>query len=249
MKQYKTVKEVFGPILFVEKIHNVAYGETAIVTLPNGEKKKAQVLESGKGYAAVQLFGNTTGLDTKNTSVAFTGETLRMALSEDMLGRTFSGAGEPLDKGAPIASKEKRDINGNPMNPRSRDELHDFIQTGVSTIDVTNTLVRGQKLPIFSAAGLPHNELAVQVARQASVKSHGKKGKDDEFAVVFAGMGITNQEAQYFIQSFEKTGALERSILFLNKANDPSIERLITPRLALTAAEYLAFEKETESDT
>ncbi len=240
IKEYQTVREISGPILFVDGVGDAAYNETVEITMPNGEKRKGQVLETTKTYAAVQVFGATQGLDTKTTSVRFTGETLRLPVSEDMLGRVFNGLGEPIDKGPTITSREKIDIQGAAINPYSRAELHDFIQTGISTIDVTNTLVRGQKLPIFSASGLPHNELAVQIARQAAVRGKGEK---EDFVVVFAAMGITNGEASFFMRDFEKTGALERSVLFLNLANDPSIERLITPRMALTTAEYLAFER------
>ena len=238
IKEYQTVREVFGPIVLVEGIEDAAYNETVEIILPNGERKKGQVLESSKGLAAVQVFGVTTGLDTKETRIRFSGETLRLPVSEEMLGRVFNGSGEPIDRGSPILSKEKIDVTGAAINPYARQEPHDFIQTGISTIDALNTLVRGQKLPIFSTAGLPHNELAVQIARQSTVL-----GKEESFVVVFAAMGITNAEAQFFMRDFEKTGALEKAVLFLNLANDPSIERIITPRLALTTAEYLAFEK------
>lgn len=238
IKEYQTVREVFGPIVFVGGIEDAAYNETVEIILPNGERKKGQVLESSRGLAAVQVFGVTTGLDTKETRIRFSGETLHLPVSEEMLGRVFNGSGEPIDNGSPILSKEKLDVTGASINPYSRQEPHDFIQTGISTIDALNTLVRGQKLPIFSTAGLPHNELAVQIARQATVL-----GKEESFVVVFAAMGITNAEAQFFMRDFEKTGALEKAVLFLNLANDPSIERIITPRLALTTAEYLAFEK------
>jgi len=241
IKEYQTVREVFGPIVLVEGVDHAAYNETVEIILPNGEKKKGQVLESSHGLAAVQVFGVTTGLDTKKTRIRFSGETLRIPVSDDMLGRVFDGSGEPIDKGPPVLSKEKIDINGSSINPFARQEPHDFIQTGVSTIDTMNTLVRGQKLPIFSTAGLPHNDLAVQIARQATVR-----GKEEAFVVVFAAMGISNAEAQFFMRDFEKTGALERAVLFLNLANDPSIERLITPRLALTTAEYLAFERDMQ---
>ncbi|MBI4406670.1 V-type ATP synthase subunit B, partial [Candidatus Micrarchaeota archaeon] len=233
-KEFQTVREIFGPIVYVEGVEDAAYGETAEITLPSGEKKKGQVLETSKGVAAVQIFGNTQGLDTKHTSVRFTGETLRLSVSDEMLGRVFNGLGEAIDGGPGITSKERIDIQGAAINPYSRAELHDFIQTGVSTIDTTNTLVRGQKLPIFSASGLPHNELAVQIARQATVRGGGDsnprngKGEKEDFVVVFAAMGITHSEASFFMRDFEKTGALERSVLFLNLANDPSIERLIT---------------------
>ncbi|MFH1247229.1 MAG: V-type ATP synthase subunit B [Candidatus Micrarchaeota archaeon] len=243
IKEYQTVSEIFGPIVYVEGVGDAAYGETVEITMPNGEKKKGQVLETSKNMAAVQIFGNTQGLDTKHTSVKFSGETLHLSVSDEMLGRVFNGLGEPIDGGPTITSKEKLDIQGSAINPYSRAELHDFIQTGISTIDTTNTLVRGQKLPIFSASGLPHNELAVQIARQATVRGKGEK---QDFVVIFAAMGITHSEASFFMRDFEKTGALERSVLFLNLANDPSIERLITPRMALTTAEYLAFEKEMQ---
>jgi len=242
MKEFQTVKEVFGPILLVEGVKDAAFNELVYVIMPSGEKRKGQVLETSSGVAAVQIFGSTTGLDTLKTRVRFTGETLKLSVSDEMLGRVFNGAGEPIDRGPPIVAKEKLDIIGNPINPSSRAEPRDFIQTGVSTIDVTNTLVRGQKLPLFSGSGLTHNDLAVQIARQATVRGSGKEGKQD-FVVVFAAMGITQTEAAFFMQDFEKTGALERSVLFLNLANDPSIERLITPKLALTTAEYLAFER------
>ncbi|MBU1197485.1 V-type ATP synthase subunit B [Candidatus Micrarchaeota archaeon] len=239
IKEYQTVREIFGPIVYVEGVENAGYGETVEIILPDGTKKKGQVLETRKGLAAVQIFGNTEGLDTQETRIRFTGDTLRLGVSEDMLGRVFNGSGDPIDKGSPIISKEKSDINGSALNPVARDEPKEFIQTGISTIDTMNTLVRGQKLPIFSGSGLPHNEIAVQIARQATVL-----GKEEAFTVVFGAMGITHSEASFFMQNFEKTGALERAVLFLNLANDPSIERLITPRLALTTAEYLAFEKD-----
>ncbi len=239
IREYQTVKEVFGPIVFVEGVEAAAYKEMVEIILPNGERKKGQVLETSKGVAAVQIFGTTQGLDTKATTIRFTGDILRFPVSDEMFGRVFNGSGEPIDKGAPIISREKVDITGNAINPYARDKPNAFIQTGISTIDVTNTLVRGQKLPIFSAAGLPHNDLAVQIARQATVL-----GEKEDFTVIFAAMGITYSEANFFMQDFEKTGALEKAILFLNLANDPSVERLITPRLALTTAEYLAFEKD-----
>jgi len=236
--KYRTVSEVSGPLLVVEKVRGVAYGEIVIIEKPDGERVKGQVLDVSEDRAVVQVFGVTEGLDTSNTSVTFLGETLKLAVSEDMLGRVFSGSGEPLD-GLPPVVGEKLDVSGLPINPYSREPPSDFIQTGISTIDGMNTLVRGQKLPIFSGAGLPHNELAVQIARQAKVRGEG-----EEFAVVFAAIGITNDEASYFIKNFEKTGALERAVLFINLSNDPSVERIITPRLALTTAEYLAFEKD-----
>jgi len=245
IREFQTVKEVFGPIVMVDRVQDAAYNEIVEVVMPNGEKKKGQVLETARGYAAVQIFGQTTGLDVEKTIVRFSGETLRLPVSEDMLGRVFNGIGEPIDGGSNILSSEKLEITGSAINPASRAPLSDFIQTGISTIDVTNTLVRGQKLPIFSAAGLPHNDLAVQIAGQSTVRSKKSSDKQD-FVVVFAAMGITFDEARFFMNNFEQSGALERSVLFLNLASDPSVERIITPRLALTTAEYLAFEKDAQ---
>lgn len=238
MKEYRTVTSIEGPLIFVDKVENIGYGEIVEVKLPNGEKRKGQVLETSKGLAVVQVFGSTTGIDVAKTKVKFLGETMKLGVSEEMLGRVFSGLGEPIDKGAPIIPEKKVDIIGAAINPVARAKPEDFIQTGISTIDGLNTLVRGQKLPIFSASGLPHNEVAVQIARQAKVKAKG-----ENFAVVFAAVGITHEEANFFMKDFERTGALERSVLFLNLADDPSVERIITPRMALTTAEYLAFEK------
>jgi len=241
IKEYQTVNQVAGPLLFVEGVEGVGYNEMVIVTLPDGEKKKGQVLETSKGLAVVQLFGTTAGLDTSKTRVRFLGETLRMPVSDDMLGRVFNGLGEPRDRLPPIVGEDKVEIIGSPINPSARQQPKDFIQTGISTIDGMNTLVRGQKLPIFSAAGLPHNDIAVQIARQAKIT-----GKGEEFAVVFAAIGITHEEANFFMRNFERTGALERAVLFLNLADDPSVERLITPKMALTAAEYFAYEKDMQ---
>jgi V/A-type H+-transporting ATPase subunit B len=238
MKEYQTVTDVAGPLLFVNGVSGVGYNEMVEITLPSGERRKGQVLETSKGIAVVQVFGSTAGLDTQATRVRFLGETMRLAVSDEMLGRVFNGLGEPRDNGPKIISKEKIDIMGSAINPYARDEPKDFIQTGISTIDGLNTLVRGQKLPIFSGSGLPHNDIAVQIARQAKTLKAG-----ENFAVVFAAIGITNEEALFFMKDFERTGALERAVLFLNLADDPSIERLITPRLALTTAEYLAYEK------
>ena len=238
MKEYKTIEEISGPLVFVENVKGVAYGEIVEIILEDGEKRKGQVLDVSHGIAVVQVFGATMGIN-KDSTVRFLGETLKFGVSEEMLGRVFSGLGEPLDKAPPPIPEEKRDINGSAINPYNRQPPSDFINTGISTIDGMNTLVRGQKLPIFSGAGLPHNELAVQVARQAKVL-----GEEESFAVVFGAIGITREEAHYFIRNFEKTGALDRAVLFLNLADDPSVERLITPRLALTTAEYLAFEKD-----
>lgn len=239
MKEYKTINQIAGPLVFVSDVSGVAYNEIVEIMLPDGERRKGQVLDVSENVAIVQVFGQTTGINTKDTSVRFLGETMRIGLSTEMLGRAFNGLGEPRDKGPKIIPKEKVDINGLPINPYSRETPSEFIQTGVSTIDAMNTLVRGQKLPIFSGAGLPHNQLAVQIARQAKVRGSGEK-----FAVVFAAVGITHEEASFFIRDFEKTGALENAVLFLNLADDPSVERIITPRLALTTAEYLAYEQD-----
>ncbi|MDO9518097.1 MAG: V-type ATP synthase subunit B [Methanosarcinaceae archaeon] len=235
-KEYKTITEVSGPLIFLEKTEPVGYGELVNINLPDGTTKRGQVLDTSADTVVVQVFEGTGGLNSES-GVVFTGETIKLSVSKDMLGRILSGAGEPLDGGPRIVPDDRIDVNGASMNPYSRLPPVDFIQTGISTIDGTNTLVRGQKLPIFSGAGLPHNEIALQIARQAKVL-----GSDEPFAVVFAAMGITNEEAQYFMQDFEKTGALERAVVFLNLADDPAVERLITPRMALTAAEYLAYE-------
>ncbi len=235
---YSSVTRVAGPIIVVDGVEGIAYGEVARVTLPSGETRLGQVLESWSSRAVVQVFGGTSDLDTDITSVRFTGETMSIRLSGEMLGRIFNGLGEPLDGGGEVIPDEIRDINGSPINPSARQHPRDSIQTGISAIDGMNTLVRGQKLPIFSGAGLPHNQLAAQIARQARVT-----GQDEAFAVIFVAMGITYEESSYYIRDFQETGALERAVLFLNLAEDPAIERIITPRLALTTAEYLAFEK------
>ena len=239
MKEYRTISQIAGPLVFVNDISGVSYNEIVEVMLSNGEKRKGQVLDVSKKTAVVQIFGSTAGSSTDKTSVKFLGDTMKRGLSSEMLGRTFNGLGEPRDKGPKRIPKEKIDINGLPINPYSRVSPSQFIQTGISTIDCMNTLVRGQKLPIFSGAGLPHNQLAVQIARQAKVPN-----SEEKFAVVFAAVGITHEEASFFIRDFEKTGALENAVLFLNLADDPSVERLITPRLALTTAEYLAYEQD-----
>jgi len=239
MKEYRTITEIAGPLVFVSDISGVGYNEIVEIMLPDGERRKGQVLDVGEKIAVVQVFGPTAGISTQQTTVRFLGETMRLGLSTEMLGRVFNGLGEPRDKGPKIIPKEKVDITGLPINPYSREPPNEFIQTGISTIDGTNTLVRGQKLPLFSGAGLPHNQLAVQIARQARVRGTGEK-----FAVVFAAIGITHEEASFFMRDFEKTGALENAVLFLNLADDPSVERIITPRLALTTAEYLAYEQD-----
>ena len=243
MKEYKTISQIAGPLVFVEGVSDIGYGEIVEISLPTGERKKGQVLDTQRGIAVIQVFGTTAGIDLANTSVKFLGETMHIGVSGEMLGRVFNGLGEPRDKGPSIIPEKRLDINGSPINPYARAEPRDFIQTGISTIDGLNTLVRGQKLPIFSGSGLPHNQLAVQIARQAKTITASKTGKKDQFAVVFAAVGITHEEASFFMRDFEKTGALERAVLFLNLADDPSVERIITPRLALTTAEYLAYEK------
>ncbi len=249
---YKTVNDITGPLIIVKGIAGVSYDELCEVQLSNGEKRLGKVLEVRTDMAVVQLFESTQGTALKGTAVRFLGRSFELAVSEDMLGRTFSGAGAPIDGGPAILPEKRVDINGNPINPASREFPDDFIQTGISTIDVLNTLVRGQKLPIFSGAGLPHSKLAAQIARQArvlradEVEGGGKEdvAGDDKFAVVFAAMGVTYEEAQFFQQEFERTGALSRAVLFINTADNPVVERIATPRLALTTAEYLAYEKD-----
>ncbi len=235
--EYTTVSQVAGPLMIVEGIKDVAYNEVVKIRTADGEERTGQVLEAFMDKAIVQVFEGTKGLDTDKTSARFIGETMKLGVSKDMLGRIFDGTGNPLDDAPPIIPEDRRDINGNPINPYSREYPREFIQTGISTIDGLNTLVRGQKLPIFSGAGLPHNEMAAQIARQAKVL-----GKEEKFAVVFCAMGITTEEANLFIRDFENTGALERTVMFLNLADDPAIERVILPRMALTCAEYLAFD-------
>ncbi len=236
MKEYRTITQVAGPLLFVEKTEPVGYGELVTITLPDGSTKRGQVLDTSKDIVIVQVFEGTRGIDT-GSAVRFTGDIVRLNVSYDMLGRILSGSGDPIDGGPKIVPEERREIIGAAINPYAREYPREFIQTGISAIDGMNTLVRGQKLPIFSGSGLPHNDIALQVARQAKVRGEG-----EEFAVVFAAMGITNEEAQHFMKDFERTGALERAVVFLNLANDPAIERLLTPRMALTAAEFLAYE-------
>ncbi len=239
--EYQNVTEVSGPLMVVEGISDVAYDEIAKVKLPNGEERMGQVLEAETDRAILQVFAGTRGLDTDETSVQFTGEVMKFGVSRELLGRVFNGVGEPIDGSPDIIPDERRNINGDPINPSAREYPREFIQTGISTIDGMLTLVRGQKLPIFSASGLPHNSVAAQIARQSQVL-----GEEEEFAVVFCAMGITAEEANFFRNDFERTGALERSVLFLNLADDPAIERIIIPRMALTAAEYLAFEEDMQ---
>jgi V/A-type H+-transporting ATPase subunit B len=246
MKEYKTITEISGPLVFAEVDQPIGYDEMVEIETPDGETKRGQVLESEDGLVAIQVFEGTTGID-RNASVRFLGETLKMDLTEDLLGRVLDGSGQPIDGGPEIVPDEKRDIVGEAINPYSREYPEEFIQTGVSAIDGMNTLVRGQKLPIFSGSGLPHNDLALQVARQATVPEESEGDGDDEdgseFAVIFGAMGITQEEANEFMEDFERTGALERSVVFMNLADDPAVERTVTPRLALTTAEYLAFDK------
>ncbi len=236
---FKTLAKIAGPLIFVEGVKDAAYGEMVEIKLANNEIRQGQVLDSKEGLAIVQVFGSTIGLGTTGTSTKFLGETATLAVSDEMLGRTFDGLGKPRDQGPTIVSKQKFDLVGSGINPYSREEPSEFIQTGMSNIDGMNTLVRGQKLPIFSASGLPHNLLASQIARQARVL-----GASESFSVVFAAIGITSEEANFFVKQFEESGALDRSVLFLNLSSDPSMERILTPRLALTTAEFLAYERE-----
>jgi len=236
VKEYRTITQIAGPLIFVEKTEPVGYAELVEIMLPDGTHKRGQVLDTSKEIVVVQVFEGTAGID-RQASVKFLGETVKLAVSRDMLGRILTGSGEPADGGPPIVPDKRVAITGAAINPYSREHPAEFIQTGISTIDGSNTLVRGQKLPLFSGAGLPHNEIALQIARQAEVL-----GSKEPFGVVFAAMGITHEEAQSFMNDFERTGALKRAVLFLNLADDPAVERLITPRMALTAAEYLAYE-------
>ncbi len=237
-KEYRTIQEVAGPLMLVRGVENVAYNELGEIELANGEKRRCKVLEIDGGNALVQLFENAAGINLSNSRVRFLGRSMELGVSADMLGRVFDGLGRPIDDGPEILPDARMDINGTPMNPAARDYPQEFIQTGISAIDGLNTLVRGQKLPIFSASGLPHASLAAQIARQARVR-----GTDEPFAVVFAAIGITFEESNFFVESFRETGALDRTVMFVNLANDPAIERIAAPRMALTAAEYLAFEQ------
>jgi Archaeal/vacuolar-type H+-ATPase subunit B len=237
-KEYRTIQEVAGPLMLVKDVENVKYDELGEIELANGEKRRCKVLEIDGSNALVQLFDNATGINLESSKVKFLGRSLELGVSGDMLGRVFDGLGRTIDGGPEILPDARMDINGLPMNPAARAYPSEFIETGVSAIDGLNTLVRGQKLPIFSASGLPHAQLAAQIARQAKVK-----GKDEDFAVVFAAMGITFEEAHFFEESFRESGAIDRTVLFINLANDPAVERISTPRMALTAAEFLAFEK------
>jgi len=244
MKEYQTITEISGPLVFVETDEPVGYDEIVEIEIGDGETRRGQVLESASDHVAIQVFEGTEGID-RSASVRFLGETMKMPVTEDLLGRVMDGTGQPIDGGPEIVPDDRQDIVGAAINPYSREYPEEFIQTGVSAIDGMNTLVRGQKLPIFSASGLPHNDLALQIARQASVPEEEEDSEDgSEFAVIFGAMGITAEEANEFMDDFERTGALERSVVFMNLADDPAVERTITPRLALTTAEYLAFEKD-----
>jgi len=236
MKEYRTISKIAGPLVFVEKTEPIGYGELVNIVTFDGTIKRGQVLDTSDNLVVVQVFETTAGIG-RDSGVRFTGETIKMPVGKEMLGRILSGGGKPIDGGPEIVPEKRLDITGAAINPYARASPNEFIQTGISTIDGTNTLVRGQKLPIFSAAGLPHNNVALQIARQSKVI-----GSTEPFAVVFAAMGITKEEANHFMKDFERTGALERAVVFLNLADDPAVERIITPRLALTTAEYLAFE-------
>ena len=239
MREYRTIREVAGPLMMVTGVTDVAYDEIGEIILQNGEKRRCRVLEIDRDRALVQLFESGAGINMENSRVRFLGHGIQLGVSPDMLGRIFDGFGNPIDGGSEPIAEEYLDINGTPMNPTARMYPEEFIQTGISAIDGLNTLVRGQKLPIFSGSGLPHANLAAQIARQAKVL-----GSNEKFAVVFAAVGITYEEADFFIQDFKRTGAMERTVLFVNLANDPAIERIATPRMALTAAEYLAFHED-----
>ena len=238
LKEYRTIGEVVGPLMAVEKVAGVKFEELIEVRLQTGEIRRGQVLEVQEDKALVQIFEGTAGVNLKDSKVRFLGHPLQLGVSMDMMGRVFDGLGRPKDNGTPILPEKMMDVNGEVINPVARDYPDEFIQTGISSIDHLNTLVRGQKLPVFSASGLPHKELAAQIARQATVLNDS-----EDFAVVFAAIGITFEEAEFFMDDFKKTGALDRSVLFMNLANDPAIERIATPKMALTAAEYLAYEK------
>ncbi len=239
LKEYKTVAEVAGPLMLVENVEGVTYQELTEIELPGGEIRRGQVLEVSGDKALVQVFEGTSGINIHRAKVRFLGKGIELPVSLDILGRVFDGMGRPRDQGPGIIPDKRLDINGYPINPYARDYPSEFIQTGISAIDGMNTMVRGQKLPIFSGSGLPHSRLAAQIARQAKVL-----GTEEKFAVVFAAMGITFEESEFFISDFRRTGAIERAVIFINLADDPAIERIATPRMALTAAEYLAFEQE-----
>lgn len=236
-KEYRTIREVAGPLMMVSDVENVKYDELGEIELPSGETRRCKVLEVNGTNALVQLFESAAGINLAGSKVRFLGRSMELPVSSDMLSRVFDGLGRPIDGGPEIIPEKRLDVNGQPMNPAARNYPQEFIQTGVSAIDGLNTLVRGQKLPIFSASGLPHANLAAQIARQAAVR-----GENEQFAVVFAAMGITFEESNYFVDSFKETGAIDRTVMFMNLANDPAIERIATPKMALTCAEYLAFD-------
>ncbi len=236
--EYKTVEKVTNVLLFVRGVKNASYNEVAEIELENGRKINGQVLATNEDVTIIQVFGDTSGMNTEGTKVRFKGSTFKIPVSMDMVGRVFDGLGRPRDGGIPVFSDEKADINGNPINPYAREEPSEFVQTGISAIDCMNTLVRGQKLPIFSGSGLAHNKVAAQIVKQAKILS-----EKDEFYVVFGGIGINSEDANFFVNEFQKSGALEKSVVFLNLAAEPSMERIVLPRLALTTAEYLAYEK------
>jgi V/A-type H+-transporting ATPase subunit B len=238
LKEYRTVSEIAGPLMVVENVKGVKFDELVQIRMDSGEIRQGQVLEVSDDYAVVQVFEGTSNLSAEESKARFLGTGLTLGVSPDMMGRVFNGLGKPKDNGPQIIPDKRIDVNGEAINPMARDFPDEFIQTGISTIDHLNTLVRGQKLPIFSASGLPHKEIAAQIARQATVPS-----QEGNFAIVFAAIGIPFEEAEFFVEEFRKTGALDRSVLFMNLANDPAIERIATPKMALTAAEYLAFEK------
>ncbi len=238
LKEYRSVSEIAGPLIVVEGVEGIKYDELVEIRTTSGELRRGQVLEVNEDKAVVQVFEGTSDLSAEDSKIRFLGNSLTLGVSPDILGRVFNGLGNPIDGGAKIIPDKRLDVNGEAINPMARDFPDEFIQTGISAIDHLNTLVRGQKLPIFSASGLPHNEMAAQIARQATVS-----GEEENFAIVFAGIGIPYEESEFFVEEFRKTGALDHSVLFLNLANDPAIERIATPRIALTAAEYLAFEK------
>ncbi len=240
IREYKTIEEISGPLMVVKRVQGVTYDELAEIELTDGSVRRCKVLEVNGDNAVVQLFESSAGINLADSKIRFLGHPLQLAVSDDMLGRVFNGMGQPIDGGPAILADEYRDINGLAMNPAARNYPNEFIQTGISTIDGLNTLVRGQKLPIFSGSGLPHANLAAQIARQAKVLGD----ESANFAVVFAAIGITFEESEFFVQEFKRTGAIDRTVLFTNLADDPAVERIATPRMALTAAEYLAFEKD-----
>lgn len=237
-KEYRSIQEIAGPLMLIRDVEGVTYGELGEIELANGETRRCKILEIDGTNALVQLFESSAGINLADSKVRFSGHQMELGVSEDMLGRVFDGLGNPIDGGSEIIPEKRLDVNGAPMNPAARDYPSEFIQTGVSAIDGLNTLVRGQKLPIFSASGLPHADLAAQIARQAKVL-----GKDEKFAVVFGALGITFEESNFFVESFRETGAIDRTVVFTNLADDPAVERIATPKMALTCAEFLAFEK------